>query len=537
MEAAVAAALRSLDASLLPGDFTPAAPAAGGAGVGRKRGRVEALAAASGLPAPPGAGASARPWSRADYCARVATFTPSRWFAKPAALAPSVAARRGWVCVDAPLTAAGGGDGHAGDRPTSVTAGHLRCTACHAAVTVSSCSVGAAGDPARLQSEVDALVTGHAATCPWRASASPGHFGVPDVRSPPAQAPAVHAARHVLASTLRAAADCSDARAHVAAAAAGEQLAEASTGGRVAMERLLTPASVAQALRKVLDVHDPVCRLATALTVAGWSVPTARGRARDAAPLQCIVCGAGVPLMAVLEMAPAPAPAAPPAPGLGTMPTDATLPAAGPSPTLWTIAAATLAAARRAMAAIRGSPAPGPAPRAGVAPVSATKRARTGSDAGAGGAAPHDAEEQATRVAFHVLRSHAWWCPWVHPASTGLSVPVETLHALIAARPSAEPSAAAGRSVAARTPSPTSRHVTTAIAALTTAAFGGAELGPSAAAAEAAAQGGPRSAKRPSSAPGLPLVWATPTSGGVPVASVSVPGWLAACLSLAAGEA
>ena len=100
-----------------PGDAAAAAPAAAGsaastsgvltAGAAARLAALDAedaaiaasaTAAARARAAGPGGAASvALPWDHAAFVARVRTFTPTTWFAKPEALNPIACARHGWV--------------------------------------------------------------------------------------------------------------------------------------------------------------------------------------------------------------------------------------------------------------------------------------------------------------------------------------------------------------------------------------------------------------------------------------------------------
>lgn len=106
----------------------------------------------------------ARPWSRDDFLARVSTFSPARWFAKPSLLSPLQCARFGWVNTGSNL---------------------VKCTQCNSTLAfadlssllpafgtfheVSLANCAPAQKAARTYHEQ--LHTSHKIYCPWRDNA------------------------------------------------------------------------------------------------------------------------------------------------------------------------------------------------------------------------------------------------------------------------------------------------------------------------------------------------------------------------------
>jgi len=416
-------------------------------------------------------------------------------------------------------------------------------------------------DSARVQAEVASLVTSHRPSCPWRVNPSPTHFGVPDVRLPHAQGAAVHAAARALMTAIVPPHAAPDAVAAAAAAAVSQLAAHASEAAASTGSRLKPDAARAAVLHALTaggsvagrSVHlTPAQQLSTALVVCGWGLSGSGSRVR----LMCSVCGAHSAPSDAMQLQPdvdAPGDA-----DRAVAPMAASSGGGGSSSSLWAIAASAFAAARRAMAAIRGSS----SATGGALVLSQPAAAGSGGDGGdpsstvslsasaskrrrisAGSSVTVDAEAAADgdthagltgrpTAPLHLVRSHRWWCPWVHPASTGLTVPAVVLDALVlaAAADAPKPPSLAGSS-------PQQPRVHRAIAALTSAAFGGADAAEFLPARAAATVAGPRD---PGAARvrGLATVWQVVggDGGGHAPVPVTVPGWLLACLSLAACE-
>lgn len=230
LAARVASALAGLSAVVAPppprkrgrddeGPAQPTAPVAGSA---------TALAAApASRPAP------ARPWSREDYWARLATFSsPLSWFGRPEAIGPAQCASLGWQ-LEAP------------DK--------LGCATCGASLVFSASSATGMGADslAALAGDLRArLGTAHAADCPWRGGGVPPHFAT--------VAPPTAGGERALAASVRDGA-----------------MALAPLRGLLAIDAA-TPPAVVQ------DAAWHAKRLASAVVAAGSSAPAVGGAGTSA---------------------------------------------------------------------------------------------------------------------------------------------------------------------------------------------------------------------------------------------------------------
>ncbi|KJE97870.1 hypothetical protein CAOG_007949 [Capsaspora owczarzaki ATCC 30864] len=153
-----------------PGVGRAAAAAGGRTG----RGQFPALAALAAVPAAPvrtlPAGtvvipsALCRPWERADYVQRLATFCSiPRWCAKPALLAPLECARYGWFNCDVDM---------------------LECVSCHSRL---SAQLSDSPSETAIRKVHTQLSLNHKDLCPWLNSSCPDSFKQV-VLSPPATA-------------------------------------------------------------------------------------------------------------------------------------------------------------------------------------------------------------------------------------------------------------------------------------------------------------------------------------------------------------
>ncbi len=94
-----------------------------------------------------------RPYARADYYARLATYTAAEWFAPHDALAPPACARHGWS-LSAPRT--------------------LHCATCGSSLKVPD---AAPADEALALELAPQLSAAHLPLCPWLNNPSPSSFG------------------------------------------------------------------------------------------------------------------------------------------------------------------------------------------------------------------------------------------------------------------------------------------------------------------------------------------------------------------------
>ncbi|PKI47668.1 uncharacterized protein LOC116192523 isoform X1 [Punica granatum] len=103
--------------------------------------------------------ASCRPWERGDLLRRLATFSPSNWFAKPKRASSLACARRGWINVD-------------WDK--------IECESCGASLRYNSKAPSEAD--AADEDFAELLDGGHRVGCPWRENSCPESL----VQFPPA---------------------------------------------------------------------------------------------------------------------------------------------------------------------------------------------------------------------------------------------------------------------------------------------------------------------------------------------------------------
>lgn len=102
-----------------------------------------------------GTGGDADPCNRVSFLARVGTFKPSTWFAKPLELSPLVCARRGWV---------------------NIKSNFLQCVWCGACASFEFPTQMAHGLEGLLEDLVKTLTDAHDPECPWATGESPVEF-------------------------------------------------------------------------------------------------------------------------------------------------------------------------------------------------------------------------------------------------------------------------------------------------------------------------------------------------------------------------
>ena len=254
------------------------------AGSGGDAAVIAAAAAVAGAAAGGGApGATCRPWSRADFDARVVTYSAVRWFARPGCVSALACARRGWVCTGPDALGCGG------------CSAALRLALPGDAAGRGALDAAAAAFAARLE-------TAHAPLCAWRGNACPPGFAALDAAPSPALRGAFVERVGGLRATLAAAAAAAGAD---GGGVEGEAL-DAWCGG-VDVRGTLEAGGGAGAgarLDALLDAlraaHPGVAegrlgRLALELAVAGWDAAVAphaqhSGREGRGAPLRCRVC-------------------------------------------------------------------------------------------------------------------------------------------------------------------------------------------------------------------------------------------------------